>query len=81
VVSITGKAGLRNTYRGKWQPLSLRMRSIKKAFPFEAPEPAIVAQVTDDDSFDDDSFAERLERALARRRQQPKLIEHSDRQR
>ena len=50
----------------------------KKAFPFEAPEPAIVAQVTDDDSFDDDSFAERLERALARRRQQPKLIEHSE---
>lgn len=60
---------LQTVYRDRRQPLSVRMRAAKEALPYECPRLAVIAKVADDGS-----FAERLDRALAR--SAVKVIEH-----
>jgi hypothetical protein len=66
---ITALGYLQSIYRDPLQPASVRMRAAALAIPFESPKLAVIAQVADDGS-----FAERLERALAR--SGVKVIEH-----
>ena len=58
---VTSLEFLRAVYQNNDLPLSVRMRAAKEALPYEYPRLAVVAQVADDGT-----FAERLERALAR---------------
>jgi hypothetical protein len=60
---------LQSVYRDPRVPLPFRMRAAALALPFESPEPAVTAYVSED------NFPERLERALARN-QKGHLIEH-----
>jgi hypothetical protein len=61
---------LQSIYKDPLQPTHVRMRAASLAIPFESRKLAVVAQVADDGS-----FAERLDRALARSGM-TKLIEH-----
>jgi hypothetical protein len=65
---VTSLEFLRAVYQNNDLRLSVRMRAAKEMLPYEYPRLAVVAQVGDDSS-----FAERLERALAR--SAPKVIE------
>ena len=60
---------LRRVYRSTQQPLSLRMRAAIEALPFEVPKLSATAIAT----MDGQSFAEALERAIARSKSPPLL--------
>jgi hypothetical protein len=61
---------LQSIYRNHDVPLPVRMQAAKAAIEFESPKLSVVASVKDDGT-----FAQRLDRALARSGMTPKLIE------
>jgi len=60
---------LQAVYQNNDLPLSVRMRAAKEALPYEYPRLAMISHMAEDGT-----FAERLERALAR--SSVKVIEH-----
>jgi hypothetical protein len=70
---ISALSYLQSIYRDPLQPTGVRMRAASIAINFESPKLAVVGHINDDAS-----FAERLERALARSGMTPKLIEHRE---
>jgi len=64
---------LQLVYRGKLEVTPMQMRALSIAINFESPKLAVTAHIADQGS-----FADRLERALARSGMTPKLIEHRE---
>jgi hypothetical protein len=63
---------LQAIYQNEGVPLSIRMRAAIEALPFETPKLSATALIPAGGD-----FAARLERAIARSREAPRLIEHS----
>jgi len=62
---------LQAVYKNEAIPLSVRMRAAIEALPFETPKLSATAFVPAGGD-----FGERLEKAIARSREAPRLIEH-----
>lgn len=63
---------LKATYQGRYRPTPVQLRAAMVALPFESPKLTAMA-VT---SMDGNDFATMLERAIARSREPPRVIEH-----
>jgi hypothetical protein len=63
---------LQAVYQNEMVPLSVRMRTAIECLPFETPKLSATAIIPGGEH-----FAARLEKAIERSRQGPKLIEHS----
>ncbi len=68
----TSLAFLQKIYRSASQPIARRMRAAMAALPFESPKLAVTAI----NNMSGEDFARLLDRAIARSRNPPPMIEH-----
>jgi hypothetical protein len=70
VVPATALEYLQSIYRNPSEPDARRMRAASIALPFESPKLAVTTNISNE------SFAELLDRAIARSQAPPRQIEH-----